>query len=68
MYVLVDCGNLKIAYLLLKSVWKVGWIFSFNLQTVFKIFNREKKRKEEKKKRTFSPSAGSDMSVYVAGA
>lgn len=54
MYVLVDCGNLKIAYLLLKSVWKVGWIFSFSIQTVFKIFNREKKKeKKEKKKEDF---------------
>lgn len=33
-YVLAGCGSLKIAYLLLKSVWKAGQICSFVLQTV----------------------------------
>lgn len=68
MYVLADCGNLKIAYLLLKSVWKAGQICSFQLQTVFKQGRRKKGKEEKKKKRTFSLPAGSDMSVYVAAA
>lgn len=46
MYILADRCSLKIAYLLLKSVWK---ICSFALPTVFKILNGEKKKNPGKK-------------------
>lgn len=58
-------GSLKTAYLLLELVWKAGQTSYFCLHTVFKILNGGKKKKRPKK-RTFSLTTGSGMSVYVA--
>lgn len=59
-------GSLKTAYLLLQLIRKAGQTSSFILQTVFKILNGEEKKKERPKKRTFSLTTGSGMSVYVS--